>query len=618
ELGQAFRGEHAEIMPFVEKTIDSELSGNIIDLCPVGALTSKPFRFAARTWELSRRRSVSPHDSLGSNLIVQVKHDAVKRVLPLENEAVNECWISDRDRFSYEALNTDERLTAPMIKQGGEWREVDWQMALEYVANGLKGVVRDHGADAIGVLASPQSTLEELHLLQKLARGLGCENIDSRLRQADFSADATRQGAPWLGMPIAEVGELNRLLVVGSFLRKDHPLLAQRVRQGAKRGLKVSAIGCAGDDWLIKLSQRLTVKPSALVATLAAVAKALASEVSKPVHEALASSVAAAEPCDTAKAIAAELASGKKVAVWLGNLAAQHPQAAAIQSLAQQIADLCDGRFGVIGDAANSVGAAAVGAVPQGKGLNAAAMLAKPRTAYVVFGAEGASDFANGHQTLHALGTAETVVHLGAFKCHEALAYADVMLPIAPFTETSGTFVNCEGRAQSFHGVVKGQGQSRPGWKVLRVLGNMLGLAGFEFAKSEEVRDEALSGTPMAERLGGRIDPVAAVSPKVEQAGFERIADIPLYSADPIVRRAPSLQRTKDAKVGAAWFNAQSLAAVGVAEGASVRLKTPTGDVVLPAALDSTLPDACVRLPGAQAATAELGALTGLISVERA
>ncbi len=618
ELGQAFRGEHAEIMPFVEKTIDSELSGNIIDLCPVGALTSKPFRFAARTWELSRRRSVSPHDSLGSNLIVQVKHDEVKRVLPLENEAVNECWLADRDRFSYEALNSDERLTAPMIKQGGEWREVDWQMALEYVANGIKGIARDHGGDAIGVLASPQATLEELHLLQKLARGLGCENIDSRLRQSDFSADGTRQGAPWLGMPVADVGDLNRLLVVGSFLRKDHPLLAQRVRQAAKRGLKVSAVGCAGDDWLIKLSNRVTVKPSALVATLAAIAKALAHDVAKPVHEVLAATVAAAEPCETAKAIATDLASGQKVAVWLGNLASQHPQASAIQSLAQQIADLCGGRFGVIGEAANSVGAYVAGAVPRGKGLNAADMLAKPRTAYIVFGAEGASDFANGHQTLHALGAAETVVHLGAFKCHEALAYADVMLPVSPFTETSGTFVNCEGRVQSFHGVVKGRGQSRPGWKVLRVLGNMLGLSGFEFAKSEEVRDEALAGTPVIDRLGGRIEPVASVAPQVEQAGFERIADIPLYSADPIVRRAPSLQRTKDAQVGAVWLNEQALAALGAQEGDKLKLKTPTGEVVLPAALDKTLPDASVRLPGAQAATAELGGLAGLISVERA
>ncbi len=618
ELGQAFRGEHAEIMPFVEKTVDSELSGNIIDLCPVGALTSKPFRFAARTWELSRRKSVSPHDSLGSNLIVQVKHDEVKRVLPLENEAVNECWLSDKDRFSYEALNGDERLTAPMIKQGGEWREVDWQMALEYVANGLKGIGREHGADSIGVLASPHSTLEELFLLKKLAAGLGIGNIDSRLRQTDFSAEATRQGAPWLGMPLAEVGELDRLLVVGSFLRKDHPLLAQRVRQAAKRGLKVSAVGCAGDDWLLPVRNRLSVAPSALAGTLAAVAKALAAEVAKPVDEALAAAVAAAQPCEVAKAIAAELAGGRKVAVWLGNMAAQHPQAAALQSLAQQIADLCEGRFGIIGEAANSVGAHLVGALPSGDGLDAHAMLASPRTAYLVFGAEASADFADSQLALRALGAAETVVHCGAFKCHEALGYADVMLPIAPFTETSGTFVNCEGRAQSFYGVVKARGQSRPGWKVLRVLGNMLGLTAFDYAKSEEVRDEALAGAPLAERLGGRIAAVTASAPQVEQPGYERVADIPIYSADPIARRAPSLQRTRDARTGFAWLNAAALAALGASEGDSLKLRTPSGEVVLPVALDDGLADGCVRLPGAQSATAALGALSGQISVERA
>ncbi|WP_287364883.1 NADH-quinone oxidoreductase subunit NuoG, partial [Thauera sp.] len=263
ELGQAFRGEHAEIMPFIEKTIDSELSGNIIDLCPVGALTSKPFRFAARTWELSRRKSVSPHDSLGANLIVQTKHDVVKRVLPLENEDVNECWLSDKDRFSYEALNGDDRLTAPMIKQGGEWKRVDWQAALEFVATGLRGIAKDHGPASIGALGSPHSTLEELYLLQKLVRGMGSDNVDFRLRQADFRADGKRSGAPWLGMPIAGVKDLNRLLVVGSFLRKDAPLLAQRVRQAAKKGLHVSASSTLVRRWAWRPSLMLssTVMP---------------------------------------------------------------------------------------------------------------------------------------------------------------------------------------------------------------------------------------------------------------------------------------------------------------------------------------------------------------------
>ncbi|PKO51249.1 MAG: NADH-quinone oxidoreductase subunit G, partial [Betaproteobacteria bacterium HGW-Betaproteobacteria-21] len=316
ELGQAFRGEHAEIMTFVEKTVDSELSGNIIDLCPVGALTSKPFRFAARTWELSRRMSVSPHDALGANLIVQTKHDVVKRVLPHENESLNECWLSDKDRFSYEALSSEQRLTRPMIKQGGEWKAVDWQVALEFVASGLKGIARDYGAAALGALASPHATLEELHLLQKLVRGLGSDNVDFRLRQTDFRGDAVRTGAPWLGMPVAGVPDLNRLLVVGSFLRKDAPLLAQRVRQAAKRGLHVSAVGPNAEEWLIPVRHRALVAPSAMVSTLGEIVVALAAEKGVAVAEGLAGNLPATVS-DAAREIALSLAAGRKVAVWL-------------------------------------------------------------------------------------------------------------------------------------------------------------------------------------------------------------------------------------------------------------------------------------------------------------
>ena len=374
ELGQAFRGEHAEIMPFIEKTVDSELSGNIIDLCPVGALTSKPFRFAARTWELSRRKSVSPHDSLGANLIVQTKHDVVKRVLPFENEDVNECWLSDKDRFSYEALSSEQRLGAPMIRQGGQWKQVEWQAALEFVATGLRGIERDHGAASIGALASPHATVEELHLLQKLMRGLGSENIDFRLRQADFRADGKRAGAPWLGMPIAGVKDLTRLLVVGSFLRKDAPLLAQRVRQAAKKGLHVSAIGPNAEEWLIPVRNRALVAPSAMVAALGQVVVALAKEKGADVSVALLGKLPEAVS-DEALAIAQSLASGRKVAVWLGNLAAQHARASELQMLAQEIARLTDGSFGFIGEAANSVGGYLAGAVPGEGGLNAAAMI---------------------------------------------------------------------------------------------------------------------------------------------------------------------------------------------------------------------------------------------------
>lgn len=616
ELGQAFRGEHAEIMPFIEKTIDSELSGNIIDLCPVGALTSKPFRFAARTWELSRRKSVSPHDSLGANLIVQTKHDVVKRVLPFENEDVNECWLSDKDRFSYEALNGDERLTAPMIKQGGEWKRVDWQAALEFVATGLRDIAKDHGPASIGALGSPHSTLEELYLLQKLVRGVGSDNVDFRLRQSDFRADGKRSGAPWLGMPVAGVKDLNRLLVVGSFLRKDAPLLAQRVRQAAKKGLHVSAIGPNAEEWLLPVKHRALVAPSAMVAMLAEVVAALSAakgvEVSVALHGKLPGVVS-----DAARGIAESLASGGKVAVWLGNLAVQHGRASELQMLAQEVARLSGGTFGFIGDAANSVGGYLAGATPGADGLNALSMIAQPRQAYVVLGAEPDFDFADPVATKAALGSAQLVVGLSAFDSASLRGVADVMLPIAPFTETSGTYVNCEGRAQSFTAVARPQGETRPGWKVLRVLGNMLSLDGFSQGDSEAVRDEALAGG-IAERLDNGLEGVLVSSAVAAAGALERVTDVPIHFADPIVRRAPSLQKTRDAAVPVARIAPETLAALGVNAGDRVRVRQAGGGQAdLVAQADAGLAAGCVRIAAAHLSTAALGAMSGDVSVER-
>ncbi|MBS0335975.1 MAG: NADH-quinone oxidoreductase subunit G, partial [Proteobacteria bacterium] len=357
ELGMIGRGEHSEIVAFVGRTVDSELSGNMIDLCPVGALTSKPFRYSARTWELARRKSVAPHDGLGSNLVVQVKQNKVMRVLPFENEAINECWISDKDRFSYEGLNSPERLTRPMVKQDGQWQETDWQTALERVVAGLKAA----GSD-VGALATPHSTLEELYLAQKLVRAMGSQAVDFRLRQADFSADGKLGGIPWLGMPIAELGNLDRVLVVGSFLRKDHPLIANRLRQAAKRGLKVNVLHSADDDLLMNVANKVIVSPAQLPAALAKI-------MDGPVGE--------------------SLKSGKNVAILLGNFAQQHPQAAQLHAIAQSIADSLGAKLGFLGEAANSVGGYVAGAAGQ---VNAAAMLASPRKAYVLLNAEAELD----------------------------------------------------------------------------------------------------------------------------------------------------------------------------------------------------------------------------------
>ena len=617
ELGQAFRGEHAEIMPFIEKTVDSELSGNIIDLCPVGALTSKPFRFAARTWELSRRKSVSPHDSLGSNLIVQVKHDQVKRVLPFENEEINECWLSDRDRFSYEGLNAATRLKRPMIRQGDEWRETDWQAALEFVGNKLKSVVASAGASQIGALASAASTVEELFLLQKFMRAQGSDNVDFRLRQTDFSADGKAQGAPWLGMPVAGVSGLNRLLVVGSNLRKDHPLLAQRVRQAAKRGLKVMSIHPTADEWLLPVASRLQPKPSEMVPALAAVVKALADASGKAVSADVAG-LMPAQVCDQSRAMAELLASGQKAAVWLGNFAAQHPEAAALCRLAQEVAVLTGATHGVIGEAANNVGGYLANAIPGEGGKNAAEMIAAPLKSYILLGIEPSVDCAQGTVATQAIDAADFVVSMTAFDTPELRAISHVLLPVSPFSETSGTFVSTEGRAQSFVAVAKPLADTRPAWKVLRVLGNLLGLEGFGYNDSEAVRREAIGeASDVAGRLSNAIEGMSFKA-SAPLDGIERVAEVPIYAGDALVRRAPALQKTADAKAPALRANASTLASLGVAAGDAVTVKSVSGQASLKAELDESVANGCVRVATACESTAALGAPAGAVTVERA
>ena len=613
ELGMMGRGEHAEIVSFVGRTVDSELSGNMIDLCPVGALTSKPFRYSARTWELARRKSVSPHDSLGSNLVVQTMANNVKRVLPLENESLNECWLSDRDRFAYEGLNSGDRLTQPMLKINGQWKDVDWPEALAAVAKGLKNVVEQHGPKALGALAAPHSTLEELYLLAKLMRGLGSENVDFRLRQADFSADANQAGAPWLGMKVADIGGLDRVLVVGSFLRKDHPLLANRFRQAAKRGQQVNLIHASDDDLLINIANQALVPPRELPALLAQVVKAVAAAKQQAVPAALAAVGVSAE----AQRIADSLASGAKSGIFLGNLAVQHPQAAQLRRLAQELAALLGANFGSFGDAANSVGGYLARAVPGAGGLNAAAMLADPRKAYVLLNAEPELDCNDPPAAMKAMDAAEFVIALSAYKGH-APDYASVLLPIAPFTETSGTFVNAEGRAQSFNGVVRPLGEARPAWKVLRVLGNLLGIAGFDYDSSEQVRDEIGKAGDFADKLDNRLNGVELQAPAAAAAAgqLQRVADVPIYASDAIVRRAGSLQQTSDAAPPLAWMNAALLARLGLKQGQPVKVTQGGGEAMLNAACDDRLARDCVRIAAAHATTSKLGPMSGEVRVE--
>jgi NADH-quinone oxidoreductase subunit G len=559
ELGLAGRGEHSEIVSFVGRAVESELSGNMIDLCPVGALTSEPFRYKARTWELSRRKSISPHDALGSNLVVQTMQNRVLRVLPLENEAINECWLSDRDRFSYEGLNSADRLQRPLVKQNGQWVEADWQDALDFVAAGLKD-------RALGVLASPHSTVEELFLAGKLG------TADFRLRHCDFSADARREGIPWLGMPIAEIQNLDRVLVIGSFLRKESPLLAHRLRQAAKRGTQVHLLHSVDDDWLMPLASRAIVPPSQIVSAISRFPETLKE--------------------------------GKNAAVLIGAWAEQHPQAAQIHAAAQALGV----RVGFVGEAASSVGGYLAGLPARG---NVGDVLKK--RAIVVLGAEPELDCADPQAALGALRAAEFVVQLSPWRT--GLDYAHAILPITPFTENAGTFVSIEGRAQSFQATVNPLGEARPGWKVLRVLGSLLGREEMQFDTIDEVRAASLGRLDIGRLLSNRIQSPGEIP--WAPSGIQRVADVPAYFADPLVRRSPPLQKTREARPPRAWMNARLLARLGVAAGQPVRVKSGAGEAKLMAALDERLPEDCVRISAAHPTTAPLGAMFGTLTLEK-
>jgi len=609
ELGMVNRSEHAEILSFVGQSVDSELSGNMIDLCPVGALTSKPFRYEARPWELSRRKSISPHDSVGSNLIVQVKNNEVMRVLPLEYEEVNECWLSDRDRFSYEGLNAPDRLQRPMLKLGGQWQEVDWSVALDYVAHALTESKQAHGADAIGALASPASTVEELHLLAKLMRGLDSDNIDFRLRQSDFSADVSPFNAPWLGMKIADINKLNSVLLIGSLLRKEQPLLSTRMRAAAKRGCKVNVLHAVDTDLLMPVANQWLMRPSAWINVLAEVAVAVAAARGDavPIDGVVAS--------DRANAIATSLLSGERRAILLGNAAVYHPQAAQLHAWAQWIARATGATLGVLTDAANAMGGHMVNARPVRGGLNARQMIEQPRAAYLLWNVEPDYDTANPAATARALQSAQTVIAFSVYR-NGALDYADAILPITPFTETAGTFINCEGRVQSFNGTVRPAGESRPGWKVLRVLGNLLNLAGFDYETAEQVRVDALPAD-LSTRLSNEIA-MHVQRPVVAVVGAERIADVPIYFADSLVRRSPPLQATHDARPPKACANASTLQSFGVTAGDKVRVKQGDAAALLDVVADNGVADGVVQVSAAHESTATLGAMFGPITLELA
>ena len=624
ELGMTGRGEHSEIMSFVGRSISSELSGNMIDVCPVGALTSKPFRYSARTWELSRRKSISAHDSLGSNLTVQVKANKVMRVLPLENESVNECWLSDRDRFAYEGLNSPDRLIKPMIKQNGEWAEVDWQSALDYAAHALSSVAAEQTAQSIGFLGSGTSTLEELSLLKRLAHGMGSDSVDFRPRQTDFTLDAQPTVRPWLGMQIADVAGLDRLLVIGATLRQEQPLLTARIRQAAKRGLKLFSLHGIAEDLLIPSARHISVAPSYWLRSLSQVAAAL--HVIKGL--ALPSNLQMVVVDSIAQNLAEALASGKAAGILLGNAALHHPQMSQLLDLCQVIANVCGGKYGVLGDCANAVGGYIAGAYPQAAGKNASTMFTAPMSAYLLLNIEPTQDCANPVVAAKALTGAKTVIALTAFRTDDLLATADCLLPVTPFTETAGTFISTEGRVQSFQAVVKPLGEARPAWKVLRVIANLLKLDGFDEETAEQVRQKIVANSVVATATTTAADPVPLGLNNAQKpvdgyttshaAGIERLAYQSGYRTDATVRRSACLQETHSARASALGMRSDTIQSYGLTPGQPVRIRQlGFGQTNLVVEIDDRLAPNTVRVDAARDETATLGPMFGDLIIEK-
>jgi len=626
ELGATGRGENMEIGTYIEGSLESELSGNVIDVCPVGALTSRPFRFKARAWELTQGASIAPHDAVGSNIFVHTRRGQVMRVVPRENEAINEVWLSDRDRFSYEGLYAEDRLGAPMVKVDGTWRETDWDGALQAVVDGLRGVIKQHGADQLGVLVSPVATLEEMYLTQAVARGMGTNNIDHRLRQGDFTGQDNAPLAPLLGRPLEALESLDAALVIGSNPRKEQPLIAHRLRKAALAGARVMFVNPVDYEFNLPVHARAVAAPSRLAAVLAGVA-ACFPDAGSGAPEAVRRLIADARPDETQRAMAQALRSEGNRTVLLGNAAVAHPQASLLTALAAVIAAASGSVLGQLPEAANSVGGWLAGALPHrgaaggsvtSGGLHARAMLDNPRKGYLLLGVEPEHDCWDGAGAAKALAGAGFVVALTPWAGASLKAAAHVLLPISPFTETSGTFVNAEGRWQSFAGVAAPFGASRPGWKVLRVLGNLLGLEGFEYGTSEEVRDELrrrLEDAAVEDRRGSA--PVAEAPAAAE--GLERIGEAAGYGLDALVRRAPALQKTPDALAAAtARMNAAQAQTAGVGGAEQVRVSQGEANAVLALQIDERVPDGCVWIPSGSAASAALGGAFGPIRVERA
>ena len=688
ELGATGRGEDMEIGTFIAGSVDSELSGNVIDLCPVGALTSKPFRFRARAWEMVQRDGVAPHDPVGSNIHLHVRRGRVMRVVPRANEAINEVWISDRDRFGYEGLYSEDRVRAPMVRRGGTWREVSWEEALDAAAAGLREVVASSGGAALGALASASCTAEELYLFQHLVRGLGSANVDHRVRQRDFSDQDAAPGHPSIGMGLEDLERLDAALLIGSCTRKEHPIVNHRLRKASLAGAAVTYLDVMAHDLNLAPAARMVVPPPSLAGALAAVTVAAARIAGREPEglgalaggigdslggigigpgaaggiegagiEQAGSASAPGAPGDiegvaggmgidpaeidpsrlrrtdagraAAERIARTLADAGRSAILLGPQAINHRDAAALRGLAACLADLTGATLGTLDEGANPAGAWIAGALPhrrpcgvaaEPRGLDARAMIEAGLDAYLLMGLEPELDCADGARAREALGRARFVVSLAAFRSEAMSEYAHVILPAAAFAETEGTFVNLSGIWQSFGAAVSPYADARPAWRVLRVLGNLLDLPGFEQEMIEDVRaalsGPAAAGEPAVGSVGWTLPRRLPESAEGAE-GIARIAPVPMHAVDALVRRSKPLQATKDAEFRGVGLSPATIERLGLADGEPAVVRQNGGSATLRVVADRRVPDDCAYLPAGVSATVTLGAGDSTVAINR-
>ncbi len=612
ELGMTGRGEKSRIGTYVKHFMSSEVSGNIIDLCPVGALTSKPYRFTARAWEMSQHRSVAAHDCLGSNINVHTRgfeysdFREVMRVVPRDNESINETWLSDRDRFSYQGLHKDYRLTGPMIKKEDKWFQVDWPTALNFAVNRLRDIISTQAPNQLAAIASPNSTTEELYLLQKILRDLGSNNIDHRLRQTDFSQQEKMPLFPGMNIELAAIDSMEAILLVGSDIRREQPLAGVRVRKASLNGANIMRIGVVNNDVHFKLSEDIQTSTDALVSTLSAVLDALKSS-------------------DANHPIAKQLKSATKSLIILGAEAQSHPEATTIRALCSAIAAQVQASLATMTNGANSAGAWIAGAIPHRKaagesiepvGLNAATLFSEQRAAYVLINVEPEHDLIHSAKAMAALKAAEFVVSLSPYMSAIQAEIADVLLPIAPFTETDGTFVNVEGRWQSFSAVSPPFADVRPGWKVLRVLGNLFELKGYDYVCASEIKEECQK---LLEHFKAPEENISLDLKNVKNSDqkLKLILEWPMVCTDAVTRRASALQQTLSDAQKAVNINAQTANQLGIKEGRTLHLKQGGLSIEMPVCINDRVPDHSILIPKGIEATSGFGDIFADITVQQ-